>query len=734
MRSNGVEHLGNGKAKAKPSAHAWMPWSAGLLGAGVALAPWWSGSVYVGARPIAPSDTLTALLWNADMPLMGAFVVSLLILAGSVQAAWHMPMWRVPVGRFLVPLVLLIGWLGVSAAVKQTGWAGHARLAHWLMALMTILSLTAIVRRNVAGWLVLSLMVMSASLIALRACGEYLVSALSGITNWRVFATFFNPNLLAGYLVMVAPLTMGLLLMVGREFAEPRRRLYGALLTVGLWLQLSALVLTASRLGMLSFVGAAAAFLIIASAWKLLTRAFLMRLAVVGVLLAGVLWLSAPATQRLTPQAAVQDVHSGAFRVETWKGALRAALANPIVGIGTGAFEWGYPRYASVGYTRAAHSTYLELAAESGLPALILLLIAGVGWLQRAAQREMPPDLNRPVPRAMDWRPVRVGVLAGVLGAVLHNAVDSDLQAFANLITLSALLGLGLALAVDGVYALPVRPLERRGIALTIALLLGTILSAFGLGEWFANQGRYQTLVSHIPQAIELYSLARRFDATNPDYLMDAGELYYALGRRETAFELMQRAVRLKPTARNLYRLGTYYEREGDLAQARMQFQAALKHDPHSLPALLKLAQLAQPDPNTPRLTEEARAYYERIIALQSSPYGRIRAIPQIVETAFGFAHLALARHYRAIGNLNQAQTHYEQALAVFRAYRELTYPFHLAGRAAGLHGFYNPERERQILSAHLQVLQELATLYEAQGRTQNAQSLRQEYARLSAE
>jgi len=54
-----------------------------------------------------------------------------------------------------------------------------------------------------------------------------------------------------------------------------------------------------------------------------------------------------------------------------------------------------------------------------------------------------------------------------------------------------------------------------------------------------------------------------------------------------------------------------------------------------------------------------------------------------------------------------------------------------LAGRGLGL---YNPERERQILSAHLQALQDLATLYESQGRTQDADTLRQEYARLSSE
>jgi hypothetical protein len=67
---------------------------------------------------------------------------------------------------------------------------------------------------------------------------------------------------------------LGALLMLGRELPEPRRRVYTALLTVGLWLQLSALALTASRLGMLAFLGAAAVFLGLTGAWRLLGRDF----------------------------------------------------------------------------------------------------------------------------------------------------------------------------------------------------------------------------------------------------------------------------------------------------------------------------------------------------------------------------------------------------------------------------------------------------------------------------
>jgi hypothetical protein len=70
-------------------------------------------------------------------------------------------------------------------------------------------------------------------------------------------------------------------------------------------------------------------------------------------------------------------------------------------------------------------------------------------------------------------------------------------------------------------------------------------------------------------------------------------------------------------------------------------------------------------------------------VEIQNSPYGRIRAVPEIVETAYGFAHLALARHYRARGETVKAQGHYEQALQVFRNYRDGHLPVQLGGARA---------------------------------------------------
>jgi len=738
----------NGRIRLRAPLPRWLALAVGSQACALALAPWLTGSLYVGPRPVAPDQVVSGLLWTADFPLMGSLLVGCAVLLGLLACGWNVAMWRLPIGRVLVPFVALLLWMGLSVGVNSSGWHGLRRITEWAVAFVLLLVITAIVRRGASGWTLLSAMLISATLLSLRACFEYLLNRWIGIPNWRVFASFFNPNLLAGYLVMIIPVTMGVLLATP-SFRFPLQaggtahrlhslrfspaHLLSALLTVALWLQLSALVLTGSRLGILAFVGAAAIFVGLALWWRVLTRAFLMRLALVGALLLAVVWVSLPAAQRLTPQAATQDVHSGSFRIETWKGTLRMALANPLLGVGPGAFEWRYPQYASVGFTRLAHNTYLELMSEAGVLALLLVLGLGIGWLTRAAQPEIPPPSERRPAGGVpfDWRPVRLGIVAGVLAGAMHNFVDSDIACFANLLTLSGLLALGLAFAIDGVYTVPLGLIERRGTALVLSAALGMSLASAGLGELYANQARYEMLLGHIPQAVERINLARSLDARNPDYIMDAGELYYALGRRETAFTLMEHAIRMKPSPRFWYRLGLYYEREGKQKQAQIAFEHVLRLDPNNLPALLKLAQRAAGTAGDGQLPPEAMRYYQRILELERRPYGQVRAIPDMVETAYGFAHLALAQHYEAQGDLVRARREYEAALAIFRAYRERTLPFNRMGKELGL---YNPEREQQILMAHRRTLEGLIRLLNQQGASSEAEPLREEYSRLQSE
>ena len=117
----------------------------------------------------------------------------------------------------------------------------------------------------------------------------------------------------------------------------------------------------------------------------------------IGLVLAALVF-ARPVFLRLTNP----DPNSGAFRAWTWKGAVRMAAANPVLGTGIGTWEDSYPRYALTGFTRAAHESYLQLADECGVPALLALLATlGLlgGSLARgltAAPRRLPFTACRP--------------------------------------------------------------------------------------------------------------------------------------------------------------------------------------------------------------------------------------------------------------------------------------------------------------------------------------------------
>jgi hypothetical protein len=210
----------NGRIRLRAPLPRWLALAVGSQACALALAPWLAGSLYVGPRPVAPEQVVSGLLWTGDFPLMGSLLVGCVVLLGLLACGWNVAMWRLPIGRVLVPFVALLLWMGLSVVVNGSGWHGLRRWTEWGVAFVLLLVITALVRRGASGWTLLSAMLISATLLSLRACFEYLLNRWIGIANWRVFASFFNPNLLAGYLVMVIPVTMGVLSAIS---SSPRR-------------------------------------------------------------------------------------------------------------------------------------------------------------------------------------------------------------------------------------------------------------------------------------------------------------------------------------------------------------------------------------------------------------------------------------------------------------------------------------------------------------------------------
>ncbi len=212
--------------------------------------------------------------------------------------------------------------------------------------------------------------------------------------------------------VMCLPIAM-YLMKSGTRLWE--RLFYGASLV----LILAASILAASRGG---FLGMIAAGLYM----TLHTRNRVRNGAVASVCLAMII-IAAPipaVTRLMNPSFGDQEASDN--RRDVWKAGMRMIEANPIIGVGLGEFKPQAPRYARGDEHphNIAHNTYIEYAAEMGIPALALflgILVTTILALRRsrACFRPFAPSLAQAI----------LGIEAGIVGfAVAGFFVSSEYQ------------------------------------------------------------------------------------------------------------------------------------------------------------------------------------------------------------------------------------------------------------------------------------------------------------------
>lgn len=164
-------------------------------------------------------------------------------------------------------------------------------------------------------------------------------------------------------------------------------------------------------------------------------RVLLLLAAAAVVLLLAVLAIAGPLLlARLAPDMLIKDDRMG-----IWAVTMQMIRDHPLTGQGLNSYDQLFPLYRSEDITRSytrAHSTYLELAAELGLPAALLFflsyLLIGVRLLKGVLIR-----------RQQAIYPV-IG-LAVLAQAAAHSLVDFSFQTPANAAGLAILLGLGVA-------------------------------------------------------------------------------------------------------------------------------------------------------------------------------------------------------------------------------------------------------------------------------------------------
>lgn len=267
----------------------------------------------------------------------------------------------------------------------------------------------------------------------------------AGAGNPALTSFFVNRNTTATYLAI--GLVVSVAFLTSRLATERSERLSSViidlprragvpLLLVGFFA--IALLATGSRAGVLAgFLGALAAFLL---GSRIASSAARWTVGGAIVVLGAALLLLGDTSHLFFARLTDLDL-AGEARWQLFRDTLVAIGDRPILGFGAGTFADFFPRYhspalPSSGIWLEAHNTYLQLAAELGLPvfaACVGLLAGAAGLTMRAAWR------------GRDTMPASIAAAGAAIVIAIHSMFDFSLQIQSVAIAFAVLLGTGLA-------------------------------------------------------------------------------------------------------------------------------------------------------------------------------------------------------------------------------------------------------------------------------------------------
>lgn len=253
------------------------------------------------------------------------------------------------------------------------------------------------------------------------------------------FGPFANHNHFAGYMELLIPLPVALI--VTRAVRPELRVLYGFAAAV---MAVSA-ILSLSRGGIISIAAGMALllFLIVMNARRRRESGGRRRLAqlasrvaviigIVAIITAGIFWIGAdPVINRLSqaqgPAVASQKETFYSSRGWVWRDTLAMIRANPVLGVGLGAYETAFSTYTkSDGSLRVpqAHNDYLQIVADCGVVGGLLALWFLVVLFRAVARGTCSSD---PLYLAL-----ALGSGAGIFSMLVHSLFDFNLQLPSN--------------------------------------------------------------------------------------------------------------------------------------------------------------------------------------------------------------------------------------------------------------------------------------------------------------
>jgi len=351
-------------------------------------------------------------------------VWALLFLYAEESRPIVLPQLFFPMAAF--SLIVLMQWaMGLTASWFSTGT--ELRL---LLCMLILIFVAAQVFQSLADWRAFAWFTM---LLAFFVAGLGILQHLTfnGKLYWFremhyggiPFGPFVNRNHFAGFAELVLPMSL-VPLLLGRV---RRERL--AIVSILAVIPVSALLLSASRGGIISFGGELAFLLLII----VLKRAHGRQMYLAGAVLLGafalVSWLGV--NQILTRFASLQTLEvTQSKRASMRHGTWRIFLDHPVMGTGLGTLQQVYPPYETLydgKIVNHAHNDYLETLAETGvLGGICCLWFLAVLFINALRLLKNEGDSFANTLRLSGW--------TACCGLLVHSLVDFNLRIPSNLL------------------------------------------------------------------------------------------------------------------------------------------------------------------------------------------------------------------------------------------------------------------------------------------------------------
>ncbi len=239
---------------------------------------------------------------------------------------------------------------------------------------------------------------------------------VAGRAVWNY--TYDNPNNLAALCLLALGVALGLL------FSKPSRALVRLGTGISAILLLVVILLTQSRgafIGLVAGMGPAFVWSGLKRPGRLLFSAGILAL-VIGLAIPASVWERLSGIEKLTSESTIAQADpegSAAGRFEIQKVGWQIFLDHPVFGVGVGAYPRANARYAPELGRVDTHNTYLNVAAELGLPGLVLwcaLVLSVLRYAYRSRRLAAPGELA--TQQAWIERALGAYLVAGMFGSV----------------------------------------------------------------------------------------------------------------------------------------------------------------------------------------------------------------------------------------------------------------------------------------------------------------------------